>query len=187
MKRKLMVNGRHAIVIAVILTCGHVAKEFLWEIYPPIPKKGEWKVCFSPDERCRRFVVRHIKEAKTSIDLMGYAFTCRVIAQELKKSARRGVHIRLLLDKSNKTDRYSALGSLRKTKNIRYRIDPVEGIAHNKVMIIDQRTTITGSYNWSYSAWKKNAENILFINDPKLTRMYTNNFETRWANVHGSS
>jgi phosphatidylserine/phosphatidylglycerophosphate/cardiolipin synthase-like enzyme len=56
-------------------------------------------------------------------------------------------------------------------------IDRRPGIAHNKVMIIDGQHVITGSFNFTESAQKKNAENVLLIsNDPKLAQRYAENF-----------
>ncbi len=58
-------------------------------------------------------------------------------------------------------------------------IDYVPRIAHNKVMILDSSTTITGSFNWITSANMHNAENLLIIRDPATTAAYQRNFESR--------
>jgi phosphatidylserine/phosphatidylglycerophosphate/cardiolipin synthase-like enzyme len=49
-------------------------------------------------------------------------------------------------------------------------------IAHNKVMIIDGETVITGSFNLTKAAEEKNAENLLVILDKKLASLYTKNW-----------
>lgn len=49
-------------------------------------------------------------------------------------------------------------------------------INHNKVIIIDGKIVITGSYNFSQAAETKNAENILIIHSPKLAALYEINF-----------
>ena len=54
-------------------------------------------------------------------------------------------------------------------------------IAHNKVLVIDNLQTITGSYNWSHSAEFNNAENLVFINAQEVTKRYTAYFEGRWS------
>lgn len=41
-------------------------------------------------------------------------------------------------------------------------------IAHNKVMVIDGRTVITGSFNFTKAAEESNAENLLVIDDADL-------------------
>ena len=51
-------------------------------------------------------------------------------------------------------------------------------IAHNKVMIIDGQTVITGSFNFTKSAEEGNAENLLVINNaPELAARYAANWK----------
>jgi len=50
-------------------------------------------------------------------------------------------------------------------------------IVHNKVMIIDGATVITGSFNFTKAAEEKNAENLLIIRDPGLAKFYMENWE----------
>lgn len=52
-------------------------------------------------------------------------------------------------------------------------------IAHNKVMLIDGATVITGSFNFTAAAQKSNAENLLVLNDQKLADLYRANWERR--------
>lgn len=52
-------------------------------------------------------------------------------------------------------------------------------IAHNKVMILDERTVITGSYNWTEAAETRNAENVLILESPELAKLYQTNWEER--------
>jgi phosphatidylserine/phosphatidylglycerophosphate/cardiolipin synthase-like enzyme len=40
--------------------------------------------------------------------------------------------------------------------------------AHDKVMILDGKIVITGSYNWTVAAEKSNSENLLVIRDLRL-------------------
>ncbi len=48
-----------------------------------------------------------------------------------------------------------------------------------KVIIIDHKIVITGSYNFSKAAETKNAENLLIIHSPELTALYEANFQKR--------
>jgi phosphatidylserine/phosphatidylglycerophosphate/cardiolipin synthase-like enzyme len=50
-------------------------------------------------------------------------------------------------------------------------------IAHNKVIIIDGETVITGSFNFTKAAEENNAENLLVIHDKKLAERYTKNWD----------
>jgi phosphatidylserine/phosphatidylglycerophosphate/cardiolipin synthase-like enzyme len=56
-------------------------------------------------------------------------------------------------------------------------IDGNHAISHNKVMIIDGETVITGSFNFTKAAQEKNAENLLIIHDPALAAQYAQNWD----------
>ena len=56
-------------------------------------------------------------------------------------------------------------------------IDAEHAIAHNKVILIDGGTVITGSFNFSKAAEERNAENLLVIRDTGLEAKYLANFE----------
>jgi hypothetical protein len=62
-------------------------------------------------------------------------------------------------------------------------IDDKHAIAHNKVMVIDGRTVLTGSFNFTKAAEEKNAENLLVIEDAALAKRYADN----WADHAGHS
>jgi phosphatidylserine/phosphatidylglycerophosphate/cardiolipin synthase-like enzyme len=57
------------------------------------------------------------------------------------------------------------------------KIDSVHAIAHNKVIVIDGETVITGSFNFTKAAEENNAENLLIINDKKLAEQYIKNWQ----------
>ena len=56
-------------------------------------------------------------------------------------------------------------------------IDANHAIAHNKVIVIDGETVLTGSFNFTKAAQEKNAENLLIIRDPALAAQYTKNWD----------
>ena len=47
---------------------------------------------------------------------------------------------------------------------------------HNKLMILDDKTVITGSYNFSEHA-EVNDENVLFIQSPAVAKAYNQYFD----------
>jgi len=55
-------------------------------------------------------------------------------------------------------------------------IDSKHAIAHNKIMIIDKATVITGSFNFTKSAEERNAENLLVIKSKDLAKLYLDNW-----------
>ena len=109
---------------------------------------------------------------------MAYSFTSLPIAQALADAFERGVTVKVLIDKSQLKGKYSQLPFLFQ-KSIPILIDDAVGIAHNKVMILDERYVLTGSFNFSQAAETKNAENLLLIDDPALAQVYKENWDYR--------
>lgn len=60
-------------------------------------------------------------------------------------------------------------------------IDKVSGIAHNKVIILDEKKVITGSFNFTKSADTRNAENVIIVNDKEVASKYLQNWFSRKA------
>ncbi len=111
----------------------------------PLAARGA-EVYFSPNGGCTTAVVREIGAARQSIEVQAYSFTSAPIARALAEAKERGVHIQVILDKSNRTARYSGADYLIH-HGIPTRIDAAHAIAHNKVMIIDDAVVLTGSFN----------------------------------------
>ena len=87
---------------------------------------------------------------------------------------KRGVKVEVILDKSQKTDQYSS-ATFFYNAGIPVKIDSQHAITHNKVMIIDGETVITGSFNFTKAAEENNAETLLIIHDKKLSERYIKN------------
>ena len=133
---------------------------------------------FSPYGGCTKSIVDAIHEAKSSIYVMAYAFTSKPIAAALMEAHGRGVEVKILIDRSQLKAKHTQLLDILQ-KGIAVFIDSAPGIAHNKVMIFDEKRVLTGSFNFSHGAETKNAENILFIQDPDLAQVYKKNWENR--------
>ena len=136
------------------------------------------RVYFSPDGIDPQAIIDQINGAKRSIFVQAYSFTNKDIVKALVEANKRGVDVFVILDKSNKTDRYSVADLLDHFAVSTY-IDDKHAIAHNKIMILDKETVITGSYNFTNAAEHKNAENTLIIRSADLADAYFAN----WA-VH---
>jgi phosphatidylserine/phosphatidylglycerophosphate/cardiolipin synthase-like enzyme len=136
------------------------------------------QVCFTPGQNCTAEITDVIDAAKQSIFVQAYSFTSAPIAAHLVAAKKRGVKVNVILDKSQKTQKYSASHFL-VHQHIPCWIDYKPAIAHNKIMIIDEKEVITGSFNFTKAAQNKNAENLLIIKDPTLARLYLKNWQRR--------
>ena len=113
-------------------------------------------------------------KAQSTVLVQAYSFTSYKIAKALLDAHKRGVKVEVILDKSQKSDQYSSADFLANS-GMSVKIDSEHAIAHNKVMIIDGETVITGSFNFTKAAEENNAENLLVIHDKKLAERYTKN------------
>lgn len=160
----------------LIFVVGFGAGYFYYEDQLPVVFSSETEtpklnVCFSPEGQCEKLALFAIEGAKEEILVQCYSFTSKPIANALIEASRRGVSVRILFDRSQFKAPYSQIHRLTKA-GIKTKVDHIQGIAHNKVLIIDRSRLISGSYNFSAAANTKNAENMLFINDPNLAMIY---------------
>ncbi|MDQ5987804.1 MAG: Phospholipase D [Syntrophus sp. SKADARSKE-3] len=139
-------------------------------------------VYFSPDGGCTEAIVAALDNAKVEILVQAYSFTSSPIAQALVKAQKRGIRVQVILDKSQKRERYTSATFL-SNAGIPTFIDDAHAIAHNKVIIIDHATVITGSFNFTKAAEERNAENLLIIHSNTLATKYLDN----WTKHRGHS
>jgi phosphatidylserine/phosphatidylglycerophosphate/cardiolipin synthase-like enzyme len=133
-------------------------------------------VYFSPEGGCTEAVVRELAAAQKHVLVQAYAFTSTPIAKALLDAQKWGVDIQVLLDKSNVTAQYSSTTFLTNAA-VPVAIDSQHAIAHNKVMIIDDATVVTGSFNFTKAAEHANAENLVILKDaPDLAQRYCQNW-----------
>ena len=131
---------------------------------------------FSPKGGCTEAVVQEIKNARHEVLVLGYSFTSQPIAQALVDAKLRGLHVEIVLDHSNEKEEHTDLQFFVQ-QGLAPLIDPTHAIAHNKVMVIDHRTLITGSFNFTHQAENENAENLLILKGyPALVAAYRANF-----------
>jgi len=135
-----------------------------------------WEVYFSPKGGATDAIIRELNKANTSILVQAYSFTSAPIAKALLDAHKKGVKVEVILDKSQKTDEYSS-ATFFFNAGIPVKIDAAHAIAHNKVMVIDGETVITGSFNFTKAAEENNAENLLIIHDKKLAERYIKNWQ----------
>jgi phosphatidylserine/phosphatidylglycerophosphate/cardiolipin synthase-like enzyme len=165
----------------------HAARHVITAVLPAaishpntVPATGTIEVAFSPYGGAAQTVVNAIGEARQSIKVQAYSFTNKEIAGALVKAYKSGIDVRVILDKSNQTERYSAATFLVHA-GIPVKIDHDFAIAHSKVMIIDGVNVITGSFNFTKAADTRNSENVLVIRGNRpLADLYLKDWQWRW-------
>ncbi|HEY1380184.1 MAG TPA: phospholipase D family protein [Gemmataceae bacterium] len=144
-----------------------------WWLFPP----AAVDVHFSPKGGCADRVVQEINRAKREVLVLAYSFTSKPITEALVAAHKRGVAVEVVLDHSNETEPHTDLPELVEA-GLKPLVDPHHAIAHNKVMVIDRRTILTGSFNFTRQAEIENAENLLVLHHHReLVAAYRQNFE----------
>jgi phosphatidylserine/phosphatidylglycerophosphate/cardiolipin synthase-like enzyme len=159
------------VLLSVTLLSGPAARAIEVEIgrVPPI------EVYFSPRDGATEAIVREIGQARSEIRVQAYSFTSAPIAEALLKAHTRGIKVEVILDKSQRTQKYSSSTFLANARIPTY-IDAEHAIAHNKIIIIDRSVVITGSFNFTKAAEENNAENLLVIRSKDVAKPYLDNW-----------
>ena len=139
------------------------------------PPESGWHVYFSPNHGATAAVVEALHAARRSVLVQAYSFTSAPIARALALAHARGVDVQVILDRRETGAKYSSADFLAHA-GIATLIDGAHAIAHNKVMVIDGETVITGSFNFTTAAERQNAENLLVIRDRALADCYVDNW-----------
>jgi phosphatidylserine/phosphatidylglycerophosphate/cardiolipin synthase-like enzyme len=160
----------------------------LQQIPPVFAARGTVQVAFTPWDNAEAMIAGCIREAKQQILVQAFSFTSRVLAHALIAAKKRGVDVQVLADReqtfSGEASRIPELAraGIPVMLEVRYQS------AHNKVMVIDAASAdaavITGSYNWTYAAQYKNAENVLILrHNPDIANAYAANWKRHFADA----
>ena len=140
------------------------------------------EVGFSPEGSARKLVLDTIGSAKLSIQMLAYAFQAPDIAQALVDARKRGVEVRVVVDKKRNLNKTSRKAMHLVTRNgVELRTNDHFHIHHDKTLIVDGSTVETGSFNYAESAETKNSENVVVIRGmPDVARQYVAHWQSRW-------
>ncbi len=134
---------------------------------------------FSPKGGCEKAIIEWINRANKSIHIMMYSFTLDSISDALILAHSKGIEILIIFEREQ-ISKYSEDIKL-ENAGIDVRYDNNPALMHNKVMIIDNKVVLTGSFNWSSQAEERNNENLLIIIDKELAELYEKEFQKIWS------
>ena len=137
------------------------------------------EIYFSPEDDFEQRLLQLIEKARESIDFLTFAFTNENISNALKQKHDNGVKIRGVFDKKQNDGflkKYSKYNTLFE-HGIDVKLDGNKQTMHNKVFIIDKKTVITGSYNFTVKANDDNNENSIVVHNGEFASRYLDEFE----------
>jgi phosphatidylserine/phosphatidylglycerophosphate/cardiolipin synthase-like enzyme len=148
------------------------------------------QACFSPQGICASHIAREIEQAKRELLVAVYAFTSDELAQALAQAKKRGVTVQVIIDQEFDARNEKSKGKFLELQKITVRrssgikaplTDREGGLMHQKFAVIDRRTLLTGSYNWTHAADNLNDENLLMFRDAgPLAEEYRKAFIQLW-------
>ena len=128
--------------------------------------------------------------AQNTLDICVYNASDATIGTAINNAYDRGVAVRYIAD-DDVTN--TMLSSLHPNIPIVYRDPAPAGIMHNKFIIVDANSTnnswvMGGSTNWTNpSNLFNDYNNLIFIQDEAIAKVYTLEFEEMWGGTFGDS
>lgn len=140
---------------------------------------------FAPEDKVMRRIVNEIGRAEASIHMMAFSFTSKELSSAIRMKKRQGVTVKVLFHGSGAHSEYSCLNDMKEVGAETFISHNRRGVMHNKVIIIDRRIVITGSFNFSNNADTSNDENLLIIHSPQLAAIYEEEFQRCVRGIKG--
>ena len=134
---------------------------------------------FSPGPDCRIAIEQAMETALSELLICVFTISDDRLSDAIMAAHRSGLTVRVISDNDKMHDRGSDVERLSQA-GVNVRIDRSPEHMHHKFMVIDGRTVMTGSYNWTRSAETRNEENIIAVDDPLLATRFSEEFERIW-------
>jgi len=162
-----------AIILTITITCllyTSAFKSFSAEILG---------VYFSPDKCADKPIIQLYDGAEKYIHLAIYSLTKDEFAEALVRAHKRGVEVKVLIDKGQAND-VNCDGEMLENAGVELRRSKGSGSMHNKFAVIDGIIIYTGSYNHTTNATTKNDENYIVIKDKDIAEAFEKQFQKIW-------
>lgn len=142
---------------------------------------GSIEYAFTPGGDAAGLVVRTIDAARAQVLVQAFSFTHRDIADALIRAHRRGLDVQIIADREQSDTLESTAMQSLVAAGVPVLLDAEHSAAHNKVIVIDrgssQPVLITGSFNFTFAAQNRNAENVLVLRgNPELAQAFFANW-----------
>jgi phosphatidylserine/phosphatidylglycerophosphate/cardiolipin synthase-like enzyme len=133
---------------------------------------------FAPEDAVADRVLELVKDARKSIRFLAFSFTDDRIGQAVKNQDKAGLKVQGVFEKRGSDTEYSEYGRMDRARpRLDVLLDGNPYVMHHKVFILDNKTVILGSFNFTANANDYNDENILFIHDRDIAAQFRAEFE----------
>jgi phosphatidylserine/phosphatidylglycerophosphate/cardiolipin synthase-like enzyme len=144
------------------------------------------EIAFTPWDDAEGLLLRLIDGARKSVRVQAYLLTSRTLARALIEAEQRGVDVQVLADRDMTVKGENSQIPQLVAAGIPVWLEVRYAAAHNKILVADplEETNVvaTGSYNYTFSAQARNAENLIVIRgDSKVAKAYLDNWQRHRA------
>lgn len=141
---------------------------------------GEISIVFAAEADEIRILAEEIEAADSAIRIMTFVFSLEELADAiLEKMTDPDFVVQGVFEERNSKASWSQMPALH-CAGAQMRQDGNRYILHHKVLIIDDDTVITGSFNYSKSAAQNNDENIVIIRNRAIAGLYLDEWQRIW-------
>ncbi|XP_018377673.1 PREDICTED: mitochondrial cardiolipin hydrolase [Trachymyrmex cornetzi] len=123
-----------------------------------------------------RKIMYYLDSAIHTLDICLYFFTFSELAEAVIRAKNRNVVVRIILEDSMTHSDRSQLMNFYK-EGIKPVFKQLDFLVHHKFVIIDNNILLTGSINWTKSAFFGNFENVLVTNESAIVKPFVHEFE----------
>ena len=135
------------------------------------------EIYFSPEDGIAAHILTLLQSAQESIYFMAYSFTSNDIGNAIRQRAADGLTVSGVMDNDQINSSQGTEYDVFMQVGLNVRRDGNAGLMHHKVIIIDRKIVITGSYNFSNSAETSNDENVVIIHNAEVAAQYLAEFQ----------
>jgi len=130
---------------------------------------------FAPEDKVAEKIMAHLQQARTRIVFMAFSFTDDDIGAVIRERARAGIPVQGVFEKTGSETAFSEYTRM-KALHLDVLQDGNPYLMHHKVFIIDGKTVLLGSFNFSKNAEENNDENLLILESESIAQQYMEEF-----------
>jgi cardiolipin hydrolase len=154
----------------------------LRETQPSAGTRSIAEAYYSPGDDCYLAIKRQLGHARDSVAICVFTITDDRLADSILEAHSRGIAVRIITDNAKAEDLGSDVDRFERA-GIPLRMDQSPFHMHHKFAILDSKTLLNGSYNWTRGAAHDNEENLIVIDDPRLVTSFAKTFERLWVKL----
>lgn len=142
----------------------------------------EVSILFASEGNVIEAVGNAVREAESDVRFMTFVFSSDSLAEAMLEMIDKGINIQGVFENRNSTASWSQMPPLH-CAGAHVRQDGNRYVLHHKVIIIDDNTVVTGSFNFSGNASQSNDENLVIIKNKDIAKLYIDEWQRMWDNA----